>query len=316
MILDTDKTWSRGLNAANEVHLPTDAACRLTAEDFADIHHEPKFKLKKDSTIFTFGSCFARNIEDIFEMKGYDVQTTKLQLPRELYKGQKPSSVLTKFNTQSMLTELQISFGERGLDEDGLIEIKEGRFWNPQLHRVGLVERDQALFVKEKVHENVRMIEVANLVIVTLGLTEYWYDKVLGVPLNDTPIDWRFAVKSNRFEHRNADFRTNLEIVRELCSNILDKTNGDGRIILTVSPVPLQRTFSNQDVIVANSYSKSVLRAVAQEVANANEKVDYYPSFEMVTYSNRSRAWRHDQRHVQFELIQKIIQRFEDIYFE
>ncbi len=38
----------------------------------------------------------------------------------------------------------------------------------------------------------------------------------------------------------------------------------DYRLILTISPVPLSATFTPSDVAVANSYSKSVLRAAVE----------------------------------------------------
>jgi hypothetical protein len=47
----------------------------------------------------------------------------------------------------------------------------------------------------------------------------------------------------------------------------------------TVSPVPLYLTFSGEDIIVANTYSKSVLRAACDAVENSREHVDYFPSY-------------------------------------
>jgi len=54
------------------------------------------------------------------------------------------------------------------------------------------------------------------------------------------------------------------------------------RFLLTVSPVPLTATASQNHVMVATSYSKSVLRAVAGELAAKYPFVDYFPSYELV----------------------------------
>jgi len=41
-------------------------------------------------------------------------------------------------------------------------------------------------------------------------------------------------------------------------------------------------TFSTMDIVVANTWAKSLLRAVAQEWAAAHSNVDYFPSYEIV----------------------------------
>lgn len=316
MELELYQTWSRGLNCDPSEHHQTDSARRLMAEGVVDIFHQPKFKLSRDEPIFTIGSCFARNMEDIFIAKKYNVIAGDLDLPKDGYRGPDAKTVLTKFNTHSMLTELQIALEGRELPEDGLIEIREKLFWNPQLHKVGFVEKDLALTVRNRVTEIVKRVAEAGVVIVTLGLTEYWYDKELGIPLNDTPADWRYAKKTGRFEFRNSSFADSLaqvQAIRDLIFRV--SKSGKTKLILTVSPVPLQRTFSSQDVIVANTYSKSVLRAIAQEIAASDDRVDYYPSYEIAVNTPRHIAWRHDQRHVQYDTIKAIVSKFEDLYF-
>ena len=56
------------------------------------------------------------------------------------------------------------------------------------------------------------------------------------------------------------------------------------RFLLTVSPVPLTATNSGNYVAAATTYSKSVLRAVAGELAKYRPHiVDYFPSYELIT---------------------------------
>ncbi|MBC7738901.1 MAG: GSCFA domain-containing protein, partial [Candidatus Saccharibacteria bacterium] len=55
------------------------------------------------------------------------------------------------------------------------------------------------------------------------------------------------------------------------------------RVLLTVSPVPLTATATRDHVLVATTYSKSVLRAVAGDVAASHAQVDYFPSYEIIT---------------------------------
>nr|WP_300983231.1 GSCFA domain-containing protein [Roseicyclus sp.] len=54
------------------------------------------------------------------------------------------------------------------------------------------------------------------------------------------------------------------------------------RVLLTVSPVPLTATKSDAHVLVATTWSKSVLRAVAGQTAARLGFVDYFPSYEII----------------------------------
>jgi hypothetical protein len=71
------------------------------------------------------------------------------------------------------------------------------------------------------------------------------------------------------------------------------------RLLITVSPVPLSFTFRVQDILVANTYSKAVLRAALEEFLLNKANVNYFPSYEFVTLSNPAVVWsEHDFRHV------------------
>jgi hypothetical protein len=309
------QSWSRSTFDPPDLHRDQDAAKRMTREGVVDILHEPKFTLPRSTAIFAIGSCFARNIELALMRKDFRVTSAELELPREAYGGATPSTVMTKFNTPSMLSEIRQVFEGISLPDDGLIELQEGQFWSPQLHRVPLLPREEALALKAAATENVRKIAHSNLVVITLGLTEYWFDKECGVPLNNAPIDWRHARRTNRFEFRNTSFAESLAHVRELADTIFRVGSPDTRIVVTVSPVPLLRTFTNLDIIVANAYSKSTLRCVAHQLAAEHDRIDYFPSYEIVTNTPRHIAWRNDQRHVEFAVVDSIMTKFESLYF-
>jgi hypothetical protein len=61
--------------------------------------------------------------------------------------------------------------------------------------------------------------------------------------------------------------------------------NPELKIILTVSPVPLVATYTNNNVLVASSYSKSVLRGAAGEVEMRHDHVAYFPSYEIISHA-------------------------------
>ena len=74
--------------------------------------------------------------------------------------------------------------------------------------------------------------------------------------------------------------------------------------------MPLERTFLAQDVVVTNNYSKSMLRAVAQEFAALHANVDYFPSYELVSFADPRNAWAWDHRHVNAALVAHIMSLF------
>ncbi|MFW8637116.1 GSCFA domain-containing protein [Cribrihabitans pelagius] len=313
-------TWARGLDKKfkTEGHAPHDAATRLTTGDYIKLGHTPKFKLSPDMAFYMIGSCFAREIEKAFQRENKQVLSQIGELPAacdEQLNGDN-SSIMTKFTTHSMLVELEQCLNDKELPGKGLIEATPGQYFNPQLHRLRTLGHSDALAVSEIVRKCVKRIQDADVVFLTLGLTEVWWDTELDIPMNVAPIHWKFARETNRFRFVSTDFAENLKSVRKLIELIREKSRKDVKIILTVSPVPLNRTFTDQDIIVANSYSKSTLRTVAHEVQAQYDFVDYFPSYELVTNSPQDKAWRHDIRHVQSDMVRAVISTFIETYMD
>jgi hypothetical protein len=87
-------------------------------------------------------------------------------------------------------------------------------------------------------------------------------------------------------------------------------------IVLTVSPVALERTFQEGcDIVTVNTESKSILRAVLGQVSRERENVIYLPSFEFVTSLGYERAYELDRRHVRRPVVDEIIDRFFAAFF-
>lgn len=300
--------WSAGFEAKDHLHGEKDAVTRLNTGDMPEIFIEPKFRLAPDTKYYCIGSCFARHVEDALMAAGKTVLSAQLTLPdfidrQSVY----PPSVLTKYNAFSM--NRMIDWAGQGIEDDAgfLVELKPGAFWNPHLINLTTYPLDQARAIHAAVCANVRRIAEADCVILTLGLTEYWLDTETDTPLNATPIDWRHQQRTNRFAFRNSGFVQNMDQMRSVIAKIRTIARPDCRIILTVSPVPLQRTFERRDVIMANTWSKSVLRAVAGELVAEDGGIDYFPSFEIVMNAPTAMAWHHDRRHVQEAFVARVM---------
>ena len=143
----------------------------------------------------------------------------------------------------------------------------------------------------------------ADVVIVTLGLIETWVDKCKkkawhsfhGDTLKKTSIE-------NLAQFKQLNFTEVCEYIKKIINLIEDK-----KIIFTISPIPLNFTFTNRDVVLANKYSKSVLRAAVDSFID-DKKIFYFPSLEIVQDCvGWPNSFKKDKRHVKVEVFKDYI---------
>ena len=147
----------------------------------------------------------------------------------------------------------------------------------------------------------------ADVLILTLGLVEAWYDTASRLYLNAAPPRAVCERLPARFELHVLDYQEILAtlvgihgLLERFCARL-------PRILITVSPVPLASTFRDQDVLVANSYSKAVQRAAVEAFVRQCD-ADYFPSYEFVTLSDPEAVWGgKDYRHVRPATVDRIM---------
>jgi hypothetical protein len=125
-------------------------------------------------------------------------------------------------------------------------------------------------------------LATARCLIFTLGLTEAWENRDTGAVYPACPGTVRGTFDPERHAFRNFTFA---EVYRDLAAAVeLARAANPGLyILLTVSPVPLTATATGGHALTATTYSKSVLRAAAGQLALEHEYVDYFPSYEIIT---------------------------------
>ena len=157
-----------------------------------------------------------------------------------------------------------------------------------------------------------RMFETLEVFVFTLGLTECWVDRRDGAAYPVTPGAVTKAADPAHFEFANHDYPTvKADLVAFLSE--LFAVNPNAQVILTVSPVPLIATYGAEDVLSATTYSKSVLRAVAGDVAAGFAAVQYFPSYEMITGGfNRGAYFAEDLRSVRPEGVAHVMRVFRE----
>lgn len=266
----------------------------------------PSFQFSKDHKFFTIGSCFAGNIARRLEADGYNVHK----------KGRRR----TRYTPPSIVQEIE--WAAKIFQRDGivtgedveplLIETAPDRYsdlWNrpgkdPPADMKTAVERRQAIY------DWLSGAFEADVVVITLGLIEAWYDTVTKSYV-EFDSGWLRRRDRDRFRLEILSFEKCKSAVRRTLELLLD---GNRRILMTTSPVVLARTFTNKDIIIANNHSKSVLRAVAGELSDELDGVDYFPSYEIATIGSRPQVWEDDLRHVKPNFVARIMQYVTNVY--
>jgi hypothetical protein len=275
----------------------------------------PSFHFERGESVFTIGSCFARNVEVALKESGFVVPCADFTVPEtEFWPNRPTSGALNKYSPFSMLNELQFAFDPKLPAQAFLVEGARGTFADYQLHIRGPVTRERGIERRHQVRDLYqRGLKQSRIVIITLGMSEAWLDKMYGFYLNDTPSHNMVGLYKNRFEFRILEYADLFDCVDSIVRLLL-AVRPDVKILLTVSPVPLHRTFSGMDVITANTYSKSVLRAVAGAITAKYDFIDYFPSYESVIFSDPQSTWRDDQLHVLLEPIRRIVRQMIEAY--
>jgi hypothetical protein len=136
------------------------------------------------------------------------------------------------------------------------------------------------------------------LFVFTLGLTEAWEATADGTIYPTAPGTVAGTFDPKKYRFHNFRYRE-IEADLEQFWQKLRSVNPTVRMLLTVSPVPLTATASNDHVLVATTQSKSTLRAIAGDFAAAYEDINYFPSYELIaTHPVRGMFFNPDLRNV------------------
>lgn len=282
---------------------------------FADPSFKPRFMLEPGQRIFTIGSCFARGIEKALAARGFDIPTLGLQVDKTWWTGD-PVSILNNYVPPAIAPQIRWAFGLEKFDLDRhAIEVATGRYIDPQLTLTYRPVAAESLIKRRNdISAIYRHLATSNVVLITLGLIEAWFDNRSGLYINCPPPKGIARTDPSRFELHVLDYADVTRSLAELVDLLGQVCPRDHRIILTVSPVPLQATFTSSDVAVANAYSKSVLRAAVEPFVADHPHIEYFPSYESVVLTDRSIAFVDDQVHIQASMVRFNVDRMINRY--
>ena len=264
--------------------------------------------LNKTDQIATAGSCFAQHIGNNLAIRGakwMDMEAAPPLFNSEAEARKWGFGVFSCrygniYTTRQLIQLFDEAHGNRTSSE--LVWEKDGRYFDairPIVDPVGQETAESVLSLR-KLHLSAvrRMFAELDVFVFTLGLTEGWESVADSTmfPMAPGILAGNYDSSKYRFHNlRHAEIRADLETFRERLLAI----NPKARILLTVSPVPLAATATENHVMVATVYSKSVLRAVAGELAEDYPDVHYFPSFEIINaHPGRGMFFEPDLRNV------------------
>lgn len=269
----------------------------------------PRFMLERGDTVFTIGSCFAREIEA--HLEGFDLPTMALHLGPELVQG-RPNSILNEYNAASMAQRIDWAISGRDTSViPGLTSPVEGGSVDLLLSKGYPVSDAQITRIRQQIDGIYTRLPVADCVILTLGMTEVWFDNETGIYLNRLPSVRSIRADAGRYSFVNMTPAGCYEHMATAIQRL--RAQGVSKVLLTVSPVPLGATFEARDCVISNSYSKAVLRVVADMLMRDFDMVDYFPSYEIVL-SRGMASYQPDMIHVRVPVVQRIMRLLVDSY--
>ncbi len=271
---------------------------------------QPSFEIPPHGQVFAIGSCFARNIER--ELLGLGVRVTSVVPESDLLeiRTNLQLGLLNKYNPISIHQELAWAASLSDFPEQGFIEF-QGKYLDPYL-RQQTRRGDLALMQSRRIALQKYFAQAfqANLVIVTLGLTESWFDRQTKLALTEIPSPRLMKEFPERFGFKQLFYPECITVLKSIYKLLKQYGKPDLKIVFTLSPVALDRTFTGQDVIVANMMSKSTLRSAIGELVAKVDGVDYFPSYEAVMLSDPLLAYQSDRRRVTDLIVSEIMTEF------
>ncbi len=269
--------------------------------------------------IATAGSCFAQHIGNQLKAQGFnfmDVEPSpdfldnesRLEFGYDMYSARYGNV----YSSRQLLQLSQRALGHFIPKES--VWLKNGGYvdpFRPTIEPEPFVSIDELENHRDHHLRCVKkLIEEAHVFIFTLGLTEIWVSKQDGSAFPVAPGVSGGVYDPDNYQLLNlscADVIRDMETFFKLVRQVNEKM----RFILTVSPVPLMATATDQSVVVATMQSKSVLRAAAGYLVDKYRFVDYFPSYEIISSPvMRGQFYNPDMRTVSHYGVEYVMKQF------
>jgi tetratricopeptide (TPR) repeat protein len=241
--------------------------------------------------ITAFGSCFAHHISNHLNKRSFIVLSR-----------QERRSYVVAFNNEMVHTfsiKQQFDWVLRGKEFSQTL-------WHDR-------SGEQIIYDDGVKRQTRELFDQTDVFIFTLGLSEIWHDA------QTDEVFWRSVPES---EYDPARHRFRLSTVEENYENLkaiyetVREFRPDAKIVLTLSPIPLNATFRPIGCVPANSVSKAILRVAIDRMMQdygPTGNLFYFPAYEIVKEVFHN-PFDDDGRHVKTPIIHYIMCCFERFF--
>lgn len=276
----------------------------------------PPFQIEADTRVVTAGSCFAQHVARYLREQGHvplETEAAHPLLPAPLAESLGYGIYAARYGniyTSRQLLQLWRRANGTFVPADDIWE-GEGAWFDPFRPTIQPGGFGSAREYHEDRRRHFAAVRQAfsemDVFVFTLGLTECWASRDDGAVYPLCP-----GVAAGQFDGRR-HVLLNLgvdEVVADLSAFITDvrEVNPGMRVILTVSPVPLAATAEPQHVLMATTYSKSVLRVAAEQLTHLRD-VYYFPAYEIVMAAG-SEYFAEDRRSIRAHGVRQVMALF------
>lgn len=285
----------------------------ITNPDLFDPVSPAPFRLSRGMRLVTAGSCFAQHVGRHLAQQGYHHFITEPAHPMF------PPEIAARFsygmfaarygNVYTARQLLQLLRRAYGLFVPQAVSWPQGPQggqggrvvdpFRPQIQPEGFVSEAELAADRAQHFAAIRTaVEEMEVFVFTLGLTEAWEDTRDGAIFPLAPGVAGGVWQPDLTRPVNFDeAETAADLIVAL--TFIRKMNPGVKVVLTVSPVPLNATFEDRHVFVSTTWSKAALRIAAEKATRALEGVVYFPSYEIITAPHvRGRYFGPDCREV------------------
>jgi hypothetical protein len=275
--------------------------------------------------IYTIGSCFAERIRIALTAEGLQVGPFVGDVPMapDDYRidSLPARQHMNYYNSFTIRQELERHVGLWRQAEDDYWVHKD-KFWGganmyQDPYRRAVFGRTPELLMKAVRHLDLaidKSIPKATVFFITLGMAEFFRNKRTGLIACQKP-GYAGGAGADETEFQMSTYEENYHNMKAVVE-ILTALIPGVKIVTTVSPVGLARTFGADDILTANTEGKSILRAVLGQLARNYSNVLYFPSYELVM-ANAPKSFRDDDgRHVNNWIVSHIVKTFKAAHYD
>ncbi|MEE8451076.1 MAG: GSCFA domain-containing protein [Thermoguttaceae bacterium] len=242
----------------------------------------------------TIGSCFAEEIAAVIDRLG-------------LNGAMNPTGRV--YHTSTVRQEIERVFGGWPEYRSEPLWKTNGGFVHPfkNPHKVFATEDALRAWSDDLDRAADELFQSADVVIITLGLIEGWKQPANGNFYRHLPHHDVFESLGAKFHRLTvAEMLDDLRRIRAVL-----REHTAARIILTVSPIPLSATMTRLDIRIANTESKSRIRAAVSQFVESFPDVHYFHSYEIVTMADSLGDFmKKDGRHLHRHAVEYIVGQF------